>query len=411
MERLRTHKFNKLQSGKADTLDELFEQIIKPQFANREAVIALHKAIMSYVEREDAVFFLRLYGSYNKDSYELLRRGFLTEYPDKSRMVFCDNTFSMAFAGVKLSGIDITDDQIAEYLNKKNLICSFGLTSKEKELSYYTQQKAIRVSLNSKGYYQAHIKPTGYDFDGTNVSLKDVFPNPERGEWGVECIRKAANDLTLEEKMLLKAHFVRLIHPLNSFLVPKRDHFIYSGKNIGEEVELIKYVEEYLKKEFEKEYNEFNKLTLGHSFKNTETTLNNFEWFEEPIVMKKNQQTKKAKSEKKVKSIKMNKQMELIHDEEAIEIKLDEKLKSIGKDVFIKIYPVLFESLDAKIEDIVSIYPKYSEFTTGSQSSRLSKSKSIFKAGLQLEALQSIVDSSRLEESVRSKAQLYLDGK
>src|SRR5690606_18736710 len=126
----------------------------------------------------ETTFFVRLYGSFSKDKYDLLRRGFLTEYPNKYRMVFCDNTFSMLFTGFKLAGVSFTEKDIKELFLQNKLVCSFGLTRNERELSYYSPEGALKVNLNSKGWYLAHINPVGYNFEGK--SIKDVFENPDR---------------------------------------------------------------------------------------------------------------------------------------------------------------------------------------------------------------------------------------
>lgn len=406
MERLRAHKFERLSSGSALNVEELFEKVIKPQFAHKEAIKELHNSLMKYVKLEGATFFLRLYGSFPKDSYGLLRRGFLTEYQDKTRMVFCDNTFSMIFAGLKISGISLSENQISEYLSQKQLICSFGLTTKEKELSYYTPQKAIRLPFNAKGWYQAHIKSTGHSFDGmSEKKLSDLFPNPNRAEWNEDKIRKTSENLSDEQKKLLIAHFIRLVHPLNSFLVPKRNHIKYDGKRIGEELEVILHVRDYLKKEFPSEYKEFEEISMGHPFPETSTKITNITWFEDPVT----EVTRKGVTKKKEKSTKekTEKDVAAADIEEETIIHLEKQLKSIGKDVFVMIlYPALYENLDVTTEEIASKHPKFAAFK--SQKNRLSTAKSIFKKGLQIEALNSIVNSSRLDSEVRDIAENYL---
>lgn len=409
MERLRHHKFEKLSSGNAVNVEEFFEKIIKPQFIHKEKIQELHKTLMNYVKLDDATFFLRLYGSFPKDSYHLLRRGFLTEYPDKTMMAFCDNTFSMIFAGLKIGGFSISEEQLADYLKQKQLICSFGLTSKEKELSYYSPQKAIRVALNSKGWYQAHIKPTGYGFgELSKKNLQEFFPNPDRNEWDINKIRKTSENLPLEHKQLLVAHFVRLVHPLNSFLVPKKNHVIYSGKRIGEEVELIKYVRNYLRNQFPSEYEEFENITLSHSFPDSISSLNNISWYEEPVDNKSNKNVVKGK--KQLKTVSDNNSI-IKEEVEELDNKLEKWLKSIGKEVFIEIlYPALQENRAVTKEEIAKTYQKFSTYTSNSQNSRLSTGRSIFDKGLECEALQIIIDSSRLDSNVSVKARKYLDG-
>lgn len=404
MEKLRKHKFNSLNSGKAENIEDFFNQLIKPQFEHVNEIKNTHETLLNYIEHPEATLFLRLYGSFSKDNYDLLRRGFLTRFPDRTKMVFCDNTFSMLFTGLKLSGQTIEEDELIDYFNQEKLICSFGLTSNEKELSFYTNNKAVRVSLNSKGYYLAHIKPTGYGYsDLCKRNLREFFPNPDRKEWDTDSkIRHAKDNLNETQKSLLKAHFVRLVHPLNSFLVPKKDHLIYKGKNIGEELELIKYVKSYLEKEFPKEYQEFENITLAHTFQPTDSKLERIEWFEKPIPRNNHLKKKKEKTE----IINTPASNEIPNEiEEELENNLLRWLKSIGMQVFTEILcPSILINPKVTIHEISEKYPQFQKFSESSKKSRLSSSKSIYKNGLIPESLQFIIDSKNTKETTRKAA-------
>ena len=404
MEKLRKHKFNSLNSGKAENIEDFFNQIIKPQFEHVNEIKKTHETLLKYIEHPETTLFLRLYGSFSKDNYDLLRRGFLTRFPDRTKMVFCDNTFSMLFTGLKLSGQTINENELIDFFNQEKLICSFGLTSNEKELSFYTNNKAVRIPLNSKGYYLAHIKPTGYGYsDLCNRNLREFFPNPDRKEWDRDSkIRNAKNNLNETQKSLLKAHFIRLVHPLNSFLVPKRDHLIYTGKNIGEELELIKYVKSYLEKEFPKEYQEFENLTLAHTFQTTDTTLESIEWFENPIAKSKLIKKKEEKPEITNSQVSDETPNE---KEEELENNLLRWLKSIGMQVFTEILcPSILANPKVTIHEISEKYPQFHKFSESSKKSRLSSSKSIYKNGLIPESLQFIIDSKNTNETTRKAA-------
>lgn len=410
MEKLRKYKFKSLNSGNAENIEDFFNQIIKPQFEHLQEIKQTHETILKYIDNPEATFFLRLYGSFSKDNYDLLRRGFLTKFPDKSKMVYCDNTFSMLFTGLKLSGMTINENELLELFSQEKLICSFGLTSNEKELSFYTNSNAVRVPLNSKGYYLAHIKPTGYGYsDICDRKLRDFFPNPDRNEWDkVSKIRYTENNLDLTQKSLLKAHFVRLVHPFNSFLVPKKDHLIYEGKNIGEELELIKYVKNFLENEFPKEYKDFDNITLSHTFKATHSKIKKIEWYENPITKKTsviNQVVKtKTKIDSKIREYEEQKETE-VHPEYFLETKLLKWLKSVGMQTFVEILcPCILVNPEVSVEEISKKYSQFNALTEGSKKSRLSTSKSIFKLGLITEALQFVVDSKNTNETTRQKA-------
>ena len=63
-------------------------------------------------------------------------------------------------------------------------------------------------------------------------------------------IRRVDRSFTENEYAVLVAHFLRLVHPLNSFVIPKQDYVAYDGKNLGEEQELINIVQDYVKAGF-----------------------------------------------------------------------------------------------------------------------------------------------------------------
>jgi hypothetical protein len=408
IESIKRCNFPKVENGKAKDINDFFEQIIKCQFKNKEVIKTIHNSLIEYVNEKTPTFFLRLYGSASKKNWDLLRRGFLTEYPDGKKMVFCDNTFSMLFAGLKIAGIEYTKQDLVDLFNCRNkLVCSFGMTTKEKELCYYyPDNTALKVNLNSKGWYLAHIKPVGKGYDNDNV--KDSFPNTNREEWNKETkIRKVDENLSDEKLNLIKAHFIRLIHPLNSFLIPKRNRVLYDGKNIGEENELLYCVQSYLKNEFSKEYEEFDKLSLKYDFKEDFTSITNIEWFSKPVNQKKKKVAKEQNTKKS--KLKTNVDVEIQDETEELPINLDNWLKSLGKMAFVEVfYPALKENINITKNELASVNEKFASWKTQARTNRLSTAKSIFKNGLEKEALQIIVDSNA-DQTVIDKARQYLD--
>lgn len=251
----------KLKEGRAMSAMDFFEQIIKPQFEKNEGVIrAIHKALIKYVKSDKVVYAVRLYFSYKKVNYDRLRRGFLSIYPNGKKMLFCDNTFAMPFAALKLHGEDYTYDELVEYLHQSNVLCGFSTTEEERELAFYSCNSETRINLNNEGWYLAHILPVGYGYK--NGAISRIIPNPDRKEWEIsdDKIRYVRENLPRNIEDTLRAHFLRLVHPLNSFVVPKQSLLIYEGKNIGEEKELINIVRDYIQKRFPEEYNELSQF-------------------------------------------------------------------------------------------------------------------------------------------------------
>ena len=260
-EYLKSFKYKKVLDGTANGVHDFYEKIIEEQFKNIQIIEEQHESIIRYINESSPTFFIRLYGSFKRSNYHLQRRGFLTQYKNGVKSVFCDNTFTLMFSGMKLAGIPYSSSDLVHVLNNKNLIVGFAQVSQEKELSYYTPKNAIRFNLNSLGWYQAHIHEVGKGYNG--LSLKEYFPNPKRSEYDIISKKRVLDyNLNKIELQVLKAHFVRLIHPFNSFLVPKKNHIEYQGSNIGEEPELINYVKERVKEIFPKSYSEFKSYSL-----------------------------------------------------------------------------------------------------------------------------------------------------
>ena len=292
-EKLRHIEKPTYKNGSAKNLEEFYEILIKNQFKHSDIIKKIHNSILEYIETPNPTFFLRLYGSYKRENYDKQRRGFLNRYKNGINISYCDNTFSLIFAGMKLSGISFTVNDLSNLLINKKLITGFAQVSKEKELAYYTPKGAIRYDVNSKGWYQAHISPTGKDL-GFVKSLKKMFLNPPREEFNsVTRIRLSEETLNEDQLKVLKAHFVRLIHPLNSFLVPKRKHIVYNGINIGEEPSLIMLVRNKLLKQFPKEMKELDLISMESQFNYSNKKIKDIYWETNEI--------KKIGEEKKIK--------------------------------------------------------------------------------------------------------------
>lgn len=376
------YKYPKVTDGSAKNLDELFQILIKDQFSNKDQIKAQHKALMEYVKQPSAVYFIRLYGSNSKKNYTNLRRGFRSNYADGNSLVFCDNTFALNFTAAKAAGLDYTYHDVNNLFNQNKLIFSFGLTSEEKELAYYSPSGAVRQNINPVGWTLAHIKPIGFGFDGQ--SLQSVFPNPNRDEWTKETlIREVGSVLSKDELKIARAHFIRLVHPLNSFLVPKKNLVSYEGKRLGEEPALINLVYQFLKDEFSVEMKELDEITMEYDFPISNPVIN-INWVGPDS----------SKKVIKVESDEVLKEIEEGQFEEETSINLLKTLRSIGMKTFRDgIYPVLKSNPVATVEDIMNDFVHYETYTLDSRKSRLSSSKTIFRNGLEEDALELIANS------------------
>lgn len=397
------------QKGLAENATDFFNQIIKWQFQHKATIQAIHKALLEYVKRPDAVFAIRLYGSAPEGQYVLLRRGFLSEYQDGLKTLFCDNTFAMPFAALKLHDKCYTASDLVEHLNQSNVVCGFGSTTKERELAYYRCNSYSHINLNDSGWYLAHILPVGYNFAGKQ-RLTKVFPNPKRAEWELDPahIRRVDRSFTENEYAVLVAHFLRLVHPLNSFVIPKQDYVAYDGKNLGEEQELINIVQDYVKAEFPKEYAELQTLMQIPEQEKVTDTVGKIHWSVSEYQIK-NWRKEIFKDKPKKAPKKRNKAVIDQYDEDKA-YALDNRLRSVGKATFMKLYPLVKQNLDITVEEVEKVYPEYKKGKAeNAKRTCLSSTRSIIRNGYEAEALEIIVNSSRMDDAVILEAKKYLE--
>lgn len=397
------------KKGLAENATDFFNQIIKWQFQHKATIQDIHKALLEYVKRPDAVFAIRLYGSAPEGQYVLLRRGFLSEYQDGLKTLFCDNTFAMPFAALKLHDKCYTASDLVEHLNQSNVVCGFGSTTKERELAYYRCNSYSHINLNDSGWYLAHILPVGYNFAGKQ-RLTEVFPNPKRAEWESDPahIRRVDRSFTENEYAVLVAHFLRLVHPLNSFVIPKQDYVAYDGKNLGEEQELINIVQDYVKEEFPKEYAELQTLMQIPEQEKATDTVGEIHWAVSEYQIKKRRRAifkDKPKAAPKKRSKKVIDQ----YDEDKA-YALDNRLRSVGKATFMKLYPLVKQNLDITVEEVEKVYPEYKKGKAeNAKRTCLSSTRSIIRNGYEAEALEIIVESSKTDDAAVQAAKKYLE--
>lgn len=397
------------KKGLAENATDFFNQIIKWQFQHKATIQAIHKALLEYVKRPDAVFAIRLYADAPGKQYFLLRRGFLSEYQDGLKTFFCDNTFAMPFTALKLYDKCYTASDLVEHLNQKNVVCGFKIDKEERKLAYYKCNNYSHINLNDSGWYLAHILPVGYNFAGKQ-RLTKVFPNPKRAEWELDPahIRHVGRSLTENEYAVLVAHFLRLVHPLNSFVIPKKNYVAYDGKNLGEEQELINIVQDYVKAEFPKEYAELQTLMQIPEQEKVTDTVGKIHWSVSEYQIK-NWRKEIFKDKPKKARKKRNKAVIDQYDEDKA-YALDNRLRSVGKATFMKLYPLVKQNLDITVEEVEKVYPEYKKGKAeNAKRTCLSSTRSIIRNGYEAEALEIIVNSSRMDDAVILEAKKYLE--
>ena len=258
---------------KAKDFDELWKNVIEPNLPDKNAVIGWHNLLMQYVQQDNAVFTLRACASGDHS-----RRGCLNQVIVNGKTTF--GTFCID-NGIPTYIYAMAKDKFVPELTEFNEMmihnCSFpfgwNVTSEEKEIAAYPKGK--NPGISDKGYKLAHIFPAGkeYSDDAGYKTItkfwKAEFPKKDVSDWKQNKLASGKyyrpikiNDEGKVEKVrnFAVAHFLRSVHPLNFFLVPKKsntrdeesgilktniyykDHNGKEQNEIGEYFKLIEYV-------------------------------------------------------------------------------------------------------------------------------------------------------------------------
>lgn len=239
-------KVSKLPDGKANSVEELYDLMIKNSLPKKETIENWHKLLLQYIEHEDAIFFIRRYASAPNKDWSLIRRGFLTEYSSGLKYVFCDNFFAHYFFLMALHDYTPEFEDFIQYIKSRKFPYGFMKTSAEEPFQAFPKGKT--VNINTAGWKLAHlysVNQNDYTFDYKKISNK-LFLRGEQNDWKINKdkdypSRFIDNPNTDELRKISVAHFLRLVHPINYFLVPKTN---LSNIDIGESPELISFMRE-----------------------------------------------------------------------------------------------------------------------------------------------------------------------
>lgn len=236
---------------KAKDLDELWEDVIKPNLPDKEAVIKWHEVLKEYIRQDGATFSIRRFGSRTKkENSSVLRRGFLNKvYLDNKELFgafYVDNGFPAYFYSMAKDGYAPVDcKEFKEMIDNYEIPCGYFQTGVEEQLAAY--KKGSDPQISTKGYKIAHIFPAGegYNENAGYAKIanfcKAVFPRGDRLEWqdsvlsnGIHCRPVYLRDESEAQKVkkFAIAHFIRTVHPLNYFLVPNKTNTRDKGSGV-----------------------------------------------------------------------------------------------------------------------------------------------------------------------------------
>ena len=254
-----------LPDGNASDLDQLFTNLIKKTLPKIETVIKWDNLLLEYIQQKDAVFFIRRYASASNKQWDLIRRGFLTEYSSGLKYVFCDNYLAHYFYLMSLKDFVPTITEFNKLIKSRNFPYGYMKTSAEEPYQAYPKGKS--VNINKSGWKLAHlysVNQNDYNFEYKKQSKK-LFPRGEQIDWKFYNgnnypSRRIEQENTDYLRKITIAHFLRLVHPINYFLVPK---IKMSNIDIGENSYLISFMREHNYKRFKELLLRYEELIMS----------------------------------------------------------------------------------------------------------------------------------------------------
>lgn len=268
-----------LPNGKASDYDELWTNIIEPNLPKYETIKGWHNILIKYIKEDFNVFPLRIFGSYvgkNKDEHNL-RRGFYNETNLNFDTFYVDNFFTSYFCAMAIDNYVPSYEEFKKSLINRTFPCGYLQTTTEIKKAAFKKGKDPRIQY--KGYKIAHIFDAGQKFNSSNnvntigKFCSKFFPRGSYDNWKVNKSGFNSRLINIDNKdkgfvkQFLIAHFLRIVHPINYFLVPKDGCISFSlngitKDKIGEEPTLIAYVSTKIKALYKDVYEDYLKYIL-----------------------------------------------------------------------------------------------------------------------------------------------------
>lgn len=277
--KLEDTKIGLLPKGQEDTIEEFFDNFVKPRFPEKSVIQQWHKVLMDYTDDLSALSCCVRYGNngskkeseFGESGYYKLRRGWLTKNTeDDFEYFFADNFFSSFIYKMALDGFAPADaNELRDVFRKHKFPYGFGFMIDDK----VNEDKGVVIDTGKEpgflgNYKLSHIFDAGESFlmdDGSILGDAELspeyYPIGHSNDFLKESDKIRKMKISDAAKKVIVAKFLRFAHPMNYFLTPSKKLHSCAAKvhmkDIGEDPVMIHYVRQYLKEEYPTEYQEF----------------------------------------------------------------------------------------------------------------------------------------------------------
>ena len=244
---------------------------IKATLPEIEIVKQWHELLKKYISDPEAVLFIRRYAS-NKDKNGNwdIRRGFLTIF-NNIKIVYVDNYFAQYFYAMAYNKFVPEYNDFKQFIQNRKIPCGYRDTEKEREHQAY--KKGPIYPLNNNGWKLSHVfsaNQNDYTFNYKEIA-SEIFPKGEYKNFTKinresYPYRKIDENILEENLRKIKAHFMRVVHPINHFLTPMRkfQNSTIGIKDIGEHPEMLKYIKDKLNEDYGSIFTEYLKIIMAN---------------------------------------------------------------------------------------------------------------------------------------------------
>jgi hypothetical protein len=266
-----------LRNGAANTIGEFFEQCVEGNLPSYDSICRWDDLLNQYVDDPEAIFFVRRNASnsavgenVNNGSRWDNRRGFMTVHRDGLRYVFVDNSFSLFFFSMAYNKYYPDYEDFKQFILNRKIRCGMFMTPPERNLGHNAFRVGAGPKINKNGWKLSHIfsaNGSDYNFD-YDACIERLFPCGSAEQYYVHDgetypYRFFETELAPSDKKKIKAHFLRVVHPINYFLTPmpesyrQKNQIFREGSDIGEYKPVIDYCRKYLQNKYGRVYDNF----------------------------------------------------------------------------------------------------------------------------------------------------------